>query len=386
MAASKLLKDPLALLRDLISIPSVNPDGDPGLPAERCGEQAIGVFLADLLANAGASVEVEEVAPGRPNVLGRFPSDRPDKPVLLFAPHLDTVGVGNMTIDPFAAEERDGRIYGRGASDTKGPMAAMLAAIFSLGEKIAELPYQVHFVGFAAEESGQHGSKHFAATRAADYAFAIIGEPTRMTVVNTHKGCAWCRIDVPGKAAHGSTPDRGDNAILRATRIIQHLDTSFREELRNAVPVDPLLGHSTLNIGMIQGGVRANIVPSHCQITVDIRTTPGLLASATDPATRLRRAVAEIDPEATVTNAGTSAAPLDTDPGHPVARQLAAAGEGFEGAPWFCDASHLAAAGLPSVAMGPGSIEQAHTEDEWIAIEDLLDGTRRFLRFLENLT
>ncbi len=386
MASCRKLADPLPLLRDLIAIPSVNPDGDPGLPAEQCGEAAIASFLSQVLTDAGATVEVEEVATGRPNVLGRFPSNDPGKPVLLLAPHLDTVGVGNMTIDPFDPCERNGRIYGRGATDTKGPMAAMLTAIFALGEEIAELPYQVHFAGFAAEESGQYGSRHFAANHAEHYQFAIVGEPTGMAVVNTHKGCCWSRIDVPGKAAHGSTPEKGDNAILRATRIIEYLDTSFRDELRSAVPDDPLLGQSTLNIGMIRGGVRANIVPSHCSITVDMRTTPGLLNSGVDPATRLHRAVSLIDSEASVHPAGTSAPPLDTDPGHPIGRQLAAAGTGFSGAPWFCDASHLAAAGLPSVAMGPGSIDQAHTADEWISVEELRDGAQRFLRFFENLT
>ncbi len=379
-------RDPVLLLKDLISIPSVNPDGDPGIPAEHCGEEALGAFLAALLDQAGVEVSTEEVAPGRPNILGRFPSDRPGKPIILFAPHLDTVGVGDMTIDPFTPDQRNGRIYGRGASDTKGPMAAMLAALFSLEEKIAELPYEIHFVALAAEESGQLGSRHFARHHGADYAFGIVGEPTSMTVVHTHKGCAWCAIDVPGRAAHGSTPEQGDSAILRAMRLVHHLDSDFREKLRNAAPSDPLLGHSTLNIGMIRGGTRANIVPSGCRITVDIRSTPGLLASGEDGITFLQRSISKVDAEAIVSPLGGPTMPLCTDPDHPIGMQLASAGNGFAGAPWFCDASHLAAAGLPSVAIGPGSIEQAHTEDEWIALEDLIDGTRRFRHFLENLS
>ena len=308
------IPDPVVLLRDLVAIPSVNPDGEPGLPPEDCGEKAIAEFVAAFLEDAGAEAEIEEVAPGRPNVLGRFPTDRPGKPRILFAPHLDTVGVGNMTIDPFDPVEREGRIHGRGACDTKGPMAAMLCAIRSLGSRVAELPCEIHFVGFASEESRQLGSIHFAQHRAQDYAFAIVGEPTGMEVVHTHKGCTWCTIEVPGISAHASVPESGSNAITRAADLLRALDTDFRAELKAGAREDPLLRHSTLNIGQIVGGTRPNIVPHSCTLTVDMRVTPGLLAAGKSATELLVEFVSRIDPEARVADLVDPTSPLQTDP------------------------------------------------------------------------
>lgn len=376
----------VALLRDLISIPSVNPDGDPGVPPEQCGEAKIAGFLAEFLRSIGADVTLEDTAPERPNVIGRFPSDRPsgDKPRILFGPHSDTVGVGNMTIPPFDPEQRDGRLFGRGACDTKGPMAAMLVALQTLGaEAISHLPCEVHFVAFASEESRQLGSRHFAEHHASKYAFAIIGEPTGMSVVHTHKGCTWCTIDVPGKSVHGSQPELGVNAITAAARIVEHLDTEFREVLKTIVPEDSVLGPNTINIGIIEGGIRANIVPNSCRITVDMRTIPALAEAGMTATGLLTDAVSAIHPDAVVANLTEPTFPLLTDRNDPWAQDLEkATGRGFVGAPWFCDAAHLAVVGLPSVAIGPGSIDQAHTADEWIDINALTESVEMFRTFL----
>ncbi|WP_172682798.1 M20 family metallopeptidase [Verrucomicrobium spinosum] len=152
------------LAQALVRIPSVNPDGEPG--TEKTGEAQCAAFVARFLEAAGATAVLEEVLPGRPNVIGRFPSEPLEgggqKPVVLFGPHTDTVGVGGMTIDPFGGEVRDGRLWGRGACDTKGPMAAMLWALWEVREEIPHLPVEVHFAGFMSEESSQYGSRHFA--------------------------------------------------------------------------------------------------------------------------------------------------------------------------------------------------------------------------------
>ena len=375
----------VSLLKDLISIPSVNPDGDPGVSEDKCCEGAVADYLQTFLSEQGAESFLEEVAPGRPNILATFPSDKPGKPKLLFGPHLDTVGVGNMTIPPFAPAEKEGKIFGRGASDTKGPMAAMLGGILALGEEIAELPYEIHFVGFASEESRQLGSIHFAKHHGKNYDFAIVGEPTEMKVVHTHKGCSWLTVDVPGTSVHGSMPELGDSAIKKASELVIGIESEFREELKVASGENPLLGHSTVNVGIIQGGTRANIVPNHCQLTIDIRATPELLASGQDPLARLQAFVQAQFPDAKVQPLMTPTFPLDTDPEHPIVQQLAQAGKGLAGAPWFCDAAHLAEGGLASIAMGPGSITQAHTSDEWIRVDELLDGVERFSRFLRKL-
>src|SRR5207244_730721 len=193
---------------------------------------------AEFLRRCGAEVTVEEILPGRPNVIGRFASaPAPDgnaKPRIVFGPHLDTVGVGGMTIDPFGGELRDGRIFGRGACDTKGPMAAMLWALWDLRDEIASLPVEVHFAGFMSEESDQHGSRHFAAHHGRDYAFALIAEPTEMKTVFKHKGCLWADIETFGTAVHGSRPDLGENAILKMARLIKALDGDFRAKLAAA--------------------------------------------------------------------------------------------------------------------------------------------------------
>ncbi len=150
------------LLAALVRIPSVNPEGDPGTAAENCGEQRVAEFVGNYLQELGAAVRYEEVEPGRPNVIAAFPGGD-GKPAVLLGPHLDTVGVGGMSIAPFGGERRDGRIYGRGACDTKGTMAAMLWALRGLGtERIAALDIGVTFVGFMGEETGQPGSRHFA--------------------------------------------------------------------------------------------------------------------------------------------------------------------------------------------------------------------------------
>ncbi|MFV1995262.1 MAG: M20 family metallopeptidase, partial [Verrucomicrobiales bacterium] len=329
----------------------------------------------------GAVVDYDEVLPGRPNVIGRFPGGADGKPRVLLGPHTDTVTVANMTIPPFGAEIRDGRLYGRGASDTKGSMAAMLWALREVGGRIPELGVEISFVGFMSEETGQHGSRDFARRYGNDYDFAIIGEPTGLDIVHVHKGCTWATIATRGRAAHGATPEDGENAIAPMARLVEKLDTRFREEL--AEFDDPLLGPSTLNIGMISGGVRLNIVPDYCELGIDIRSTPAL-DSGGGSLELLRAFLSREAPEAELLTRTQGAPSLDTDPGHPLVERLVELGAQPIGAPWFCDAAILAEAGIPAVALGPGSIAQAHTHDEWIALKDLEAGVDFFVRFLES--
>jgi acetylornithine deacetylase/succinyl-diaminopimelate desuccinylase-like protein len=375
--------DVVALAQDLIRIPSVNPDGEPGTP--HTGEDACARYVGAFLTQAGASVQMDYVQPGRPNVIGRFPSipraDGARKPRLLFGPHLDTVSVGGMTIEPFGGEIRDGCLWGRGASDTKGSMAAMLWAIYECRNLIPALPIEVHFAGFMSEESEQLGSRHFAAQHG-PYDFAIIGEPTQMKTVFKHKGCLWADIHTTGVAVHGATPERGVNAIVKMAKIVQALDTRFPALLREMGGVDDWLGASTISLGMIRGGTRSNIVADSCTLRVDMRTTPGLLRAG-GAAAALTEFVRGIDPGATVAPLPETT-PLDTDPANPFVQALIANGAELTGAPWFCDAAFLAAGGTPSVAVGPGSIAQAHTKDEHIAVADLESGTEFFVRYLKS--
>jgi len=370
---------PAALLQELVRIPSVNPDCAPGQGAT--GEMACAKRIGGLLEACGAVVSYDEVLPGRPNVIGRFPCGRAGKPGILLAPHVDTVSVMGMSIDPFAAEIRDGKIYGRGASDTKGTMAAMLWALHELRDDLADLTCAVTFVGLMGEEADQPGSKDFAARYGADFSFAVVGEPTSLDTVYAHKGCVWLKLSAKGRSCHGSTPENGENAIRKLLPVLETLVPHLESRLPDYA--DAVLGIPTVSLGMISGGSSPNIVPSDCHATLDFRETPALFEAG--GALRLVReflGARQLQDQIAVEVIGDSC-PLHTDPATDGIRRLESIGSRLTTAPWFCDAGRLAGGGIPSVACGPGSIAQAHTKDEYLAISDLEAGADFYRRFLE---
>jgi acetylornithine deacetylase/succinyl-diaminopimelate desuccinylase-like protein len=362
---------PVPLLQKLVRIPSVNPEGDPGV--DDPGEMALAIVLEKILSDLGADVSLREILPGRPNVVARFPSDREGKPRLLFAPHTDTVSVAGMTIDPFCGEVREGRVWGRGASDTKGSMAAMIAALSRLPEMIPTLSHEIWFAGLMGEESGQHGAKALASEEKFD--FVIAGEPTDLKTVHAHKGSLWLTLTAHGKAVHASAPEQGENAIYMMTSAIQRIREQVLPDLSKTL--HPLLGYSTLSVGTIRGGSKTNIVPDYCEATLDVRVVPG-----EDPL-RIVELIRQVSPGIEVAHLGST--PLYTDPAHPMIAKLSSLGAVPIGAPWFCDAAVFAAKGVASVALGPGSIAQAHTADEWLDCRDLESGADFFERFLRTL-
>lgn len=373
-------QDVVSLLQQLIRIPSVNPDNAPG--TEQIGEEKLANFLSGWLESIGADVSLEEIQPGRPNLIARFaPLD--GRPRILLGPHLDTVGVGGMTIDPFGGETRDGKIWGRGASDTKGPMAAMLWALHEHRDALADLPVAVDFVAFMAEESGQWGSKDFAKRHGKDYTFALVGEPTSMQVVHVTKGSLWATLRATGKAAHSSQPERGENAILKLARALDQLDHHLGKQL--ATFTHPVLGRSTLNVGLIRGGARPNIVPDLAEAEIDIRITPAL-AAAGGALKLLTETIAFHELPVEIVNPHENQ-PMETAADHPMIQALLATDGGtrLAGAPWFSDAAHLSSGGIPSICIGPGSIDQAHTVDEFIDIAALEQGAAFFQAFISRL-
>jgi acetylornithine deacetylase/succinyl-diaminopimelate desuccinylase-like protein len=369
---------PVDLLRQLIRIPSVNPDSAPGQGAT--GEADCAEAVGDLLKMLGADVAFEEVLPDRPNVIGRFPGGE-DKPGLLFAPHLDTVSVAGMTIDPFSGERSEGRIHGRGASDTKGTMAAMLWALHEMRDELSELQVRVAFVGLMGEEAGQPGSIHFARHHGEEFSFAVVGEPTSLEIVHAHKGCLWHRLSTKGVSCHGSTPERGENAIRKLLPALQALLVHLEEKLPDFA--DPVLGYPTVSLGTLHGGSSPNIVPASCEAFLDIRETPALYEAG--GSAKLIRDFLEDRGWANlvaVESRGDSK-PLLTDPETDGVQRLLSIGSRLTTAPWYCDAGRLAEGGIASVACGPGSIAQAHTKDEFLAIADLEAGCDFYRRFLE---
>ncbi len=369
------------LLQQLIRIPSVNPDDLSD--SDAAGEGAIALFLQGWLEGIGAAVFLDEVKPGRPNLIARFaPMD--GRPRILLGPHLDTVGVMNMSIAPFAAELRDGKIWGRGACDTKGSMTAMLWALREHAAELATMPVAVDFVAFMGEESGQWGSKHFAEHHGRHYAFAIAGEPTGLDIVYTNKGSLWATVEATGKAAHSSMPEKGSNAVMTLARALDRLETELAPQL--AAFTHPVLGRSTMNIGTFHGGTRANIVPDRASAQLDIRVTPSLADKTGGALGLLESTIAALSLPVTLAYAHENP-PMDTSCEHPYLKTLLQAREGTMtvGAPWFSDAAHLSRGGIPSVCFGPGSIDQAHTADEFLRVDDLLAGVAHFSQFIELL-
>ena len=369
-------KNVVELLQDLVAIPSVNPQGNPGM--DRTGEQAIGEYVADFLRALGAEVSLDPVEPGRPNVIASF---TPDKPVahLAFAPHLDTVSVAGMTIAPFDPAIRDGKLFGRGSTDTKGPMAAGLWAMREWAQSSARGKSRIRwsFLALMGEEAGNDGA-HALAKKGFSSDLTLVLEPTGFGVVTAHKGALWLEIDTTGVACHGSTPEQGRNAIYAMRRALEIIEDKIIPDLSRLAHAK--LGPVTLNVGTISGGSKINIVPDRCRAEIDCRIVPGL-----DPEnfrlqleSDLRAAV----PEVTV-RLQRQSPPLDTDESLPWVRRLGEQGRGFATAPWFSDASVLSGRRSPAVCIGPGSIAQAHTKDEFILLSDLEEGERFFRRWIQ---
>jgi succinyl-diaminopimelate desuccinylase len=369
------------LLRELIALPSVNPAF---LPARHAcaGEQQVGEFLAATAASAGLDVEFQPVAPGRSNLLARLSPRGKTRQRLLLAPHLDTV---NAADSQFMPRTRNGRLFGRGACDTKGSVAAMFMALCEVAQGRQRPPNtEIIFAGLVDEEQGQAGSRALV-----DGGFkanlAIVGEPTCLQVVTAHKGTVWIGLEAHGKSAHGSWPELGRNAIHVMARIVQLLQTDYAAQLSRRH--HPLLGSATINVGAICGGSQANIVPDSCTILIDRRTLPGETEASVRRELRdlLRRAKL---PATFMQDKLPPCFPLETDPRHPlVARFLQTVGQRQPaGVRYFSDASVLGHGGIPSVVFGPGDIAQAHTSDEWISLAALEQGKALLQRFLESFT
>jgi acetylornithine deacetylase len=373
------MSDTATLLCELIALPSVNPAFLPPGDA-RAGEQRVADFVAVTAARAGLEIEFEKALPGRVNLIARLrPKGRITRTILL-APHMDTVPVASEK--QFVPHKEDDRLYGRGSCDTKGSVAAMLSAMSKLAKsKQRPRETEIIFAGLVDEENGQAGSRALAKSNLkAD--LAIVGEPTNCRIVTAHKGNIWFQLETRGKAAHGSSPELGENAVHSMARIVDALETDYAAMLRKRRR-HPLLGHATVNVGTIRGGTQPNIVPDTCVITVDRRTVPGETEAGVKQ--EIQTLLARKKLEATFSLARTGPCfPMETSAKLPLVRQfLQSAGQRKPlGVRYFCDAAILAAGGIPSVVFGPGDIAQAHTVDEWISLRSLERATEMLVRFL----
>lgn len=377
----KLPTPAIRLAAELIALPSVNPAFLPPRHPH-AGEGRVAGYLAALGARAGLDIEFQNVWPNRPNLLaGLRPAGKIQRTVLL-APHLDTVNVtSEVQLQPLL---KGGRLYGRGACDTKGSVATFFTALCDLARNGRRPQHtEIIFAGLVDEEQGQGGSRFLAARRfKAD--LAIVGEPTNLEVATAHKGSVWLEVATRGLAAHGATPWFGRNAVHQMARVVDAIETDFAARLRGQQ--HPLLGCGTVSVGTICGGTQPNIVPDRCVIGVDRRTLPGETEASTrrDLAAFLRTKKLPV----TVSNVKLKPCPpLETDAGVPlVGTLLAAMGQKRPvGLHYFCDAAVLASGGIPSVVFGPGDIAQAHTADEWIEVAQLERGRAQLLHFLKSL-
>jgi acetylornithine deacetylase len=359
----------LELLKRLIAVDSVNPSLVPG----GAGEGEVAGLLERELRQLGLDVALEDAAPGRPNVVGILEGRAPGRTLMLCG-HTDTVGVVGMP-EAFRPREQDGRIYGRGAEDMKGGVAAMVGAARRLLEQGGLPRGRLILACVADEEYGSLGAEALVKRWRADA--AVVPEPTDLKLAIAHKGFALLQVVTRGRAAHGSRPQDGRDAILAMGRVLVALGELDRE--LQARPPRPLLGTGSLHAGLIRGGREVSTYPDECVLDLERRTLPGesdgeVLADLDAIVARLVREDAGLQAECRLVLARR---PLETPADHPLPRALlaAASGHGAPGEPcamtFWTDAALLAEAGIPSVVFGPGG-GGLHTPDEFVRAADVL--------------
>ncbi len=399
------------LLQQLIRISSVNP-ALAGDSPQRGGEAELTDFLVEFLQKNRWPWLRQTVHPGRDNLIAvlRGSTSQANSEVVLWEVHQDTVGVTGMRIDPFAADIREGRVYGRGACDVKGAMAAMLTALCRVQHGPQRQGPTIILALCVNEENGFTGAKALSRLWPRDAAAsyeggettgplkleelrslrpqrAIVAEPTSLDVVVAHKGVIRWRCRVRGRATHSSQPEQGVNAIYAMAQVVRSIER-FGSEVLPQCERHPLCGGPTVCVSTIQGGTGVNTVPDDVTIDIDYRPAPG------DQPQVARQEL--IDYLAKHADCGQATLEheqpwLESDGlddqhnrawGQQVASAAAAEGASGQlfGVPYATDAPAIAGCGIPTVVFGPGSIDQAHTDDEWIDVEQLSRAVEIFCR------
>lgn len=390
----------LKLLADLIGINSVNPNYEGGVP-----EAEMADYVEQYFVQRGIETWRQIVYPNRPNVLARIPGRDSSRRIVLEA-HMDTVATVGMSIAPWTPEIRDGKMYGRGSCDTKGGMAAMMHALACLVHHGQTPPCDVLFAATIDEEFSYRGVVALCDSLAAGPVdpliletevparnpwhaeAAIVAEPTELAPVIASKGLVRWKIETRGRAAHSAKPHLGINAIEHMALLIRAIEEDNR---RLAKHIHPLLGAATCNIGLIRGGVQINFVPDRCEIELDRRLLPGETRDRVlaDYQRLIDRVVAS-DPAMDVIMHPPmlSDRPLETDSESPavktLVRVLDSLGHASQpiGVPFCSDASKFGAIGIPSMILGPGSIDQAHAAVEFIQCDQVIACAEIYRQFV----
>lgn len=372
------------LLRDLVSRPSVNPMGRTNLPVEHTYEHRVTAYLEDFFRRLGVPYERQAVAPQRENIVARW--DAPGaRRTIMFEAHQDTVPTDNMTIEPFGAKVENGRLYGRGACDIKGGMAAMLAAFARLAREKPRGAASVVMACTVDEEHTFLGVQRLVRD-GLKVDGAVVAEPTLLNIVHAHKGLVRWHLETAGRSCHSSAPEQGINAIYRMGRLLPALE-EYAETLRQARP-DPLLGPPTVSIGRIEGGTSVNTVPDRCRIEIDRRLIPGEdpLAAVAQLSAYLKE-TKRVDVPFHCSEPWMKSPALSPKLSLELTARLGAAIDTVVGShkvmavPYGTDASTIAAAGIPAVVFGPGDIAKAHTCDEWAPLDEIEQAAEILVRF-----
>ena len=359
----------ITLLRNLVAVDSVNPSLVPG----GAGEAGVADLIAAEMRAIGLDVEMSEAAPGRPNVIGILEGRQAGRS-LMFCGHMDTVGVAGMGA-PFDPVVRDGRLYGRGAQDMKGGLAAMLGAARTVASRGGLPAGRLIIAAVADEEYASIGAEALVRAWTADA--AVVPEPTDMVIATGHKGFTWVEIVTDGIAAHGSRPGDGRDAILRMGRVLTRLEILDRH-LQSMAP-NPLMGTASLHASFISGGRELSTYPDRCVLQMERRSVTGegegtALSEVDAVLAALRSEDAEFVASARVMF---DRRPYQTPAGHfliPALEDAIRAAGGIPsrgGVSFWTDAAVLGHAGTPSVIFGPGGAG-LHSTDEWVKLDEVL--------------
>lgn len=383
--------DPIALLKDLIALPSVNPMGR-DISGPEFLEGRMADYIEAFFQRLGVTYRRMEVLPGRDNIVARIDGAGP---TIVLDAHIDTVPIDGMTIEPFTPTVREGRVYGRGACDDKGGLAAMLTAFARLAEDRPAGMANVVMSCTCDEEQLASGAVHLTktwsdpATRKPLFSgppdVVVAAEPTNLDIVVAHRGAVRWKLRTTGKACHSSRPHEGVNAVYKMANVLTCLER-YADELPRMVPAHPLCGTATFSVGVITGGISVNTVPDECLIEIDRRVLPGEDPSTVIPhVTRYLRERLDVDFEMLppwITGATLSDA-NNSDWANRLMRHITAVVGPRQkiGVPYGTNASRFSAYGVPAIVFGPGSIDQAHTKDEWVPIDEVQQATEIFYKF-----
>lgn len=357
------------VLAELVAIRSENPPGR---------EIEVAHYIHAQLSPLGFEIALDEYNPGRVNVEAKLANG--PGPVFAFNTHMDVVPAGDgWTSDPFVLREADGKLFGRGACDCKGPLAAMLEAVCLLAADRARWSGTLLAVFVADEEIASEGAKLYA-SRKPKIDFAVVGEPTSNTVYSAHKGSLRPLVRVHGVPAHSGSPHLGENAVLRAGQLLALIAQSHENDVRHRT--HPLVGGASLTVTRIHGGHADNVLPGACDLLLDRRLVPGEDEAAVkaDIAALLADAHARFGLRAEILEwKPTTGGATETAPDRPIVQAsltacrvhgIAEAGPfGFQGA---CDLVHFRSTGAEGVVMGPGTLAVAHKADEFVPTDEFI--------------